>query len=78
MIKEPLVAKPTIHQATIYFIQKGFEAIDAEQFFREYSNRNWKGSKGIPVKNWRAKALDWMWQRQRICPYLRTKAKLFI
>lgn len=76
MIKETSAGRPSIHQATIYFIQKGFEVKDAEQFYKEYSIRNWTGSKGIPVKNWRAKALDWMWQRQRTRPYLRTKAKL--
>ena len=78
MIKETSVDKPSIREATIYFIQKGFEANDAEQFYSEYSERNWTGSKSVPVKNWRAKALDWMWQRQRLRPYLRSKAKLIL
>ena len=76
MIKEPTSAKPSISQITIYFDQKGFEAKEVEDFFNEYNSRNWKGSKGIPVKNWRAKALDWMWQKQKTNPYLRSKAKL--
>lgn len=78
MIKNSSVAKPSIHQTTIYFNQKGFESKDAEEFFKEYETRNWTGSKGIAVKSWRAKALDWMWQRQRTHPYLRSKARLIL
>ncbi len=51
---------PTLIQVTIFFDQKGFGNKDAEAFFNEYSIRNWKGSRGITVKNWRTKALDLM------------------
>ena len=67
---------PCFVQVSIFFDQKGFGLQDAETFFKEYSARNWTGTKGIAVKNWRAKALDWMWRRQKNRPYLRSKSKL--
>lgn len=67
---------PTLFEVNIFFSQKGFREESAETFFSEYSERNWKGRRGIEVENWRAKALDWMWQRQRTRPYLRSKSKL--
>lgn len=68
---------PLFVQVKIYFDQKGFEIEEAQQFFNEYSERDWKGKRGVPVKSWRAKALDWMWQKQKGKPYLRSRAKLF-
>lgn len=67
---------PTLIQVTIFFDQKGFGDQDAKAFFTEYSDRSWKGKRGIMVKNWRAKALDWMWKRQKNLAYLRSKSKL--
>lgn len=72
------ISIPTLIQVTIFFDQKGFGDQDAEAFFNEYSDRSWKGKKGILVKNWRAKALDWMWRRQKKWAYLRSKSKLMI
>lgn len=69
---------PTLIQVTIFFDQKGFGCKEAETFFNEYSIRDWKGKRGILVKNWRAKALDWMWKRQKNLAYLRSKSKLMI
>jgi len=69
---------PTLIQVYIFFDQKGFGSKEAEAFFNEYSIRNWKGRRGIMVKNWRAKALDWMWKRQKNLAYLRSKSKLII
>lgn len=69
---------PTLIQVTIFFDQKGFGCKESEAFFNEYSNRNWKGMRGILVKNWRAKALDWMWEKQKNLAYLRSKSKLMI
>lgn len=76
MGKEIGTSIPSLSEALIFFDQKGFGVKDSKAFFTEYSERNWRGKKGISVKNWRAKALDWMWQRQKIHPYLRTRVKL--
>lgn len=69
---------PIFFEVTVFFDQKGLGEKFAEDFFTEYSKRNWKGRRGVQVTNWRAKALDWMWQRQRNRPYLRSKSKLII
>jgi hypothetical protein len=76
MEKEIMSSIPSLSQITIFFDQKGFELKDAEAFFTEYSARQWRGRRGVMVKNWRAKALDWMWRLQKDRPYLRTKQKL--
>jgi hypothetical protein len=66
---------PSKLEVEIYFSQKGFEDTDAEQFFDVFSAQNWTGKQGALIKNWRAKALDWMWQKQKSSPYLRSKLK---
>ncbi|MET4082981.1 hypothetical protein ABIB40_002948 [Pedobacter sp. UYP30] len=67
---------PSFFQINIFFDQKGFDLKDAKAFYDEYSGRGWRGRRGITVKNWRAKALDWMWRLQKDRPYLRAKEKL--
>jgi len=69
---------PTVLEVEIYFNQKGFEFSDAKLFFEIYESHDWKGSKGSQVKNWRAKALEWMWQKQKESSYQRSKSKLDI
>jgi len=78
MVLDSDPTEPPFFQVIIYFDHKGFELKDAETFFNAYNQRSWKGKKGIPVKNWRTKALDWMWQRQKNRPYLRTKSRLML
>ncbi len=68
--------EPTILEVQIYFNQKGFEKEDAEAFFTDLKKRKWLNSKGKPIKNWRAKATERMWLKQKDNSYLRSKAKL--
>ncbi len=68
--------EPTILEVQIYFDQKGFEKEDALAFFTYFKKRKWLNLKGKPIKNWRAKATERMWLKQRDNPYLRSKAKL--
>ncbi|HTN19782.1 MAG TPA: hypothetical protein VL125_04870 [Pelobium sp.] len=63
-------------EVQIYFIQKGFEKEDAETFFKEFKKRQWLNKKGKSLMNWRAKASERMWVKQKDNPYLRSKAKL--
>ncbi|MDA9555667.1 hypothetical protein N9R54_05465 [Pelobium sp.] len=67
---------PTLKEVKIYFDQKGFEEGDAESFFKEFQKKNWQNSKGKPLVNWRAKANDRMWLKQKYNSYLRSKATL--
>ncbi|MBU1372643.1 MAG: hypothetical protein KKG25_08305 [Bacteroidetes bacterium] len=67
---------PTMKEVIIYFNQKGFENEDTELFFKEFNKKNWQNSKGRPLNNWRAKANDRMWKKQKNNPYLRSKGTL--
>lgn len=67
---------PTLIEVQIYFSQKGFEKEDAEKFFHEFKKRKWLNLKGKPIQNWRARASEQMWLKQKDNPYLRSKAKL--
>ena len=67
---------PTFIEVQIYFNQKGFEMEDAEEFFKEFKKRKFLNKKSEPIKNWRAKASERMWLKQKYNPYLRSKAKL--
>jgi hypothetical protein len=76
-MKNPNIVFPNLREIEIYFIQKGFEREDAKSFFTEFEKENWQNSKGKPLLNWRAKANERMWQKQRNNSYLRSKAILF-
>lgn len=67
---------PTLTEVQIYFNQKGFEKKDAEEFFNYFKKKKWLTLKGKPIKNWRVKATERMWLKQKDNPYLRSKAKL--
>lgn len=67
---------PTLKEVKIYFDQKGFEEGDAKSFFKEFHKKNWQNSKGKPLGNWRAKANERMWLKQKDNSYLRSKATL--
>ena len=69
---------PTPSQVQIYFDQKGFNEEEANRFYQFFDLSKWVGKKGAPIKNWRTKALEWMWQIQKNHPYQRSKAKMII
>jgi hypothetical protein len=76
MMKVIDLQKPTIKEVIIYFDQKGFEEQEAVSFHKEYEMKKWLNSKGKFLKNWRAKANERMWHKQKDNPYLRSKARL--
>ena len=69
---------PTHSQVRIYFDQKGFNEAEANSFYDFFDLSKWVGKKGAPIKNWRTKALEWMWKLQENHPYQRSKAKMII
>lgn len=75
-MKNQIAISPTLREVKIYFGQKGFEEEDAESFFKEFQKKNWQNSKGKPLMNWRAKACERMWRKQKDNPYLRSKQTL--
>ncbi len=56
---------PTLQHLRIYFEQKGLPSLSAESFYSYCQQRNWKTKTGIPIKNWKAAANNWMWVRQQ-------------
>ncbi|MBC7913851.1 MAG: hypothetical protein H7Y07_06980 [Pyrinomonadaceae bacterium] len=67
---------PTPLQVLIYFDQKGFSEAEAINFYAFFDSNNWVGKKGSPIKNWRVKASEWMWQLQKKHSYQRSKRKI--
>ena len=67
--------EPDLKQIQIYFDQKGFSEKEAHRFFEYYKVRNWLSKRGLPIKNWRQAALEWLWRLISSSPYLRIKLK---
>lgn len=49
---------PTLEEVKAYVDENGY-AVDAEYFYKFYSEGNWIDSKGNPVKNWKQKLITW-------------------
>ena len=49
---------PTLEEVKAYVTEKGYH-VDAEFFFKYYSEGQWKDKKGDPVKNWKQKLITW-------------------
>jgi len=49
---------PTLEEVQEYVKEKGYH-VDAEFFFKFYSEGNWIDSKGNAVKNWKQKLITW-------------------
>lgn len=49
---------PTLEDVQAYVAEKGYN-VDAEYFFKYYTEGGWKDSKGNPVKNWKQKLITW-------------------
>lgn len=64
---------PTPLQVYIYFDQKGFYEAEANSFYTFYNSSSWVGKKGFPIKKWRVKALEWMWNLKKNNAYQRSK-----
>ena len=49
---------PTLEEVKAYIKEKGY-AVDAEFFYKYYSEGNWIDGKGNPVRNWKQKLITW-------------------
>jgi mannosyltransferase OCH1-like enzyme len=67
--------RPPWHHVQIYFDQKGFSEAEAHRFFDHYDQRSWTTKTGAAVKNWKAAALEWIWQVLQSSSYQRGKSK---
>jgi len=57
----------------IFFNQAGFAEAEAQRFLKYYENNDWTGLKGKPIRNWKTKANEWIWELKRLNPHLRFK-----
>jgi hypothetical protein len=66
---------PLLDHVFIFFDQAGFEMEEARKFYDHYAATGWKGIKGRPLRNWKTKAQEWIWELKTAKPYLRFVAK---
>ena len=62
---------PVWAHVAIFFDQAGFEIDEARKFYEHYEATGWKGIKGQPLRNWKTKAQEWIWELKIAKPYLR-------
>lgn len=53
---------PTTKQVEIYFLQKGCSQEAAATFFHHFEAMLWRGKSGKPIRNWKTRACDWIWE----------------
>lgn len=51
-------APPTLEEVKAYVKEKGYN-VDADYFWKYYTEGGWKDSKGNAVKNWKQKLITW-------------------
>ncbi|MGY4539823.1 hypothetical protein ACVW0P_004264 [Mucilaginibacter sp. UYNi724] len=51
---------PLINHVAIYFLQQNLALPDAQSFYQHHENMEWKTVKGVPQKNWKVLAKDWV------------------
>lgn len=54
---------PTLEEATAYFAERGFPAIEAQRFCDFYASKGWKVGK-TPMKDWQAAVRNWTRDKQ--------------
>ena len=52
--------KPTLEEAQIYFLEKGFTEIEAQRFFNYFESNGWLVGGRTKMKDWKAAARNWM------------------
>ena len=64
---------PPLSWVLIFFDQAGFPETEAKQFYNHYEEMDWRGLKGGPIRNWKTKAQEWLWEIKLRNPHLRVK-----
>lgn len=58
------IVPPLPEHVKIYFIQKGLSEKEGDTFFKHFKCLEWKTDSGVPVRNWKALANEWIWNLQ--------------
>lgn len=56
------VVPPLLDHVVIYFSEKGLTEQQALTFFEHYQRRQWQNARGEPIKDWKMRAWQWIWQ----------------
>jgi hypothetical protein len=64
---------PEYNHVLVFFDQAGFAETEAHRFLKHYEDNGWTGLKGNPIRNWKTKANEWIWELKRLNPHLRFK-----
>jgi hypothetical protein len=64
---------PTWEQVAVFFDQAGFQNAEAKKYYDHYQGTSWKGVKGNPIRNWKTKANECIWELKMLNPHLRFK-----
>lgn len=64
---------PQFGNVLIFFDQAGFPETEARRFYNHYEDMDWRGLKGGPIRNWKTKAQEWLWEIKLRNPHLRVK-----
>jgi hypothetical protein len=51
---------PLINHVAIYFLQQNLALLDAQSFYQYHEKLEWKTVNGVPQKNWKVLAKDWI------------------
>ncbi len=55
---------PDKSQVIIYFLEKGLDEKKANDFFSEYTLKEWKNRRGLPIRNWKVHAWEHIWSKK--------------
>ncbi len=64
---------PRLQYVLIFFDQAGLSETEARRFYNHYEDMDWRGLKGAPIRNWKTKAQQWIWEIKLLHPHLRMK-----
>lgn len=56
---------PLLDHVKIIFDQQDLQDKDAIEFFDHLQERDWKTKSGVPIKNWKQVADQWIWDLKK-------------
>lgn len=56
---------PLLDHVKIIFDQKELHEEDANEFYDHFQKTDWKTKTGVPIKNWKQVADNWIWNLKK-------------
>ncbi|WP_100630078.1 hypothetical protein [Algoriphagus formosus] len=63
-VSEPLrgiYSGPSLEEVNRFFIRSDFPLEEGEVFYYYYQALGWRTESGLPLRDWKAAASDWLW-----------------